>query len=79
MKALTLCANGCDVPPAPPSKVLCKSCMDKLTVKFRRWAEQGYDDQGHLMTDPTGQGRTRCSECGEIAHIANCAKRRPTR
>ena len=31
MKPLKSCANGCGVPPAPPSKVICKPCQDKIT------------------------------------------------
>ena len=32
MKPLKLCANGCGVPPAPPSLVICKACQDKITA-----------------------------------------------
>ena len=44
MKPLRLCANGCGVPPAPTSKVICQSCIDKITERLRRWAAQGYVD-----------------------------------
>jgi hypothetical protein len=30
-KALESCANGCGVPPKPPSLVICGKCMDKIT------------------------------------------------
>lgn len=43
-KPLEKCANGCDAPPHPPSLVICKACMDKITVKLKRWASQGYAD-----------------------------------
>ena len=25
------CANGCDAPPCPPSRVICRACMDRIT------------------------------------------------
>ena len=28
---LDLCANGCGVPPCPPSLVICRACTDKIT------------------------------------------------
>ncbi len=37
---LEKCANGCDVPPAPPSLVICRVCQDKITEKLRVWAER---------------------------------------
>ena len=40
MKALKFCANGCGVPPDPPSLVICKKCKDKITLEF----EQMIDD-----------------------------------
>jgi hypothetical protein len=30
-KALESCANGCGVPPVPPSLVICRPCQDKIT------------------------------------------------
>jgi hypothetical protein len=30
-KPLALCANGCGVPPKPPSLVICGACIDKIT------------------------------------------------
>lgn len=34
MKSLKMCANGCDAPVCPPSKVICRSCMDKITANL---------------------------------------------
>lgn len=31
MKALRFCANGDGNPVCPPSKVICRKCMDKIT------------------------------------------------
>lgn len=28
------CLNGCDAPVCPPSKVICRSCMDKITANL---------------------------------------------
>lgn len=25
------CANGCDSPVCPPSKVICRACLDRIT------------------------------------------------
>ena len=36
MMTLRKCINGCNQPVHPPSKVLCKDCLDKLTVKLRK-------------------------------------------
>lgn len=36
MKPLKHCVNGCATPPAPPSKILCQACLDKLTVKLHK-------------------------------------------
>lgn len=33
-KPLARCANGCDAPPHPPSKVLCKKCFAALDAKW---------------------------------------------
>jgi len=40
MKKLPLekCANGCDSPPSPPSLVICRECIDKITAKLRALA-----------------------------------------
>lgn len=27
---LQTCANGCGIPPCPPSLVICRKCMDKM-------------------------------------------------
>jgi hypothetical protein len=36
MKPLTTCANGCGVPPHPPSLVICRACQDKITEALER-------------------------------------------
>lgn len=28
------CMNGCDAPVCPPSKVICRSCMDRITANL---------------------------------------------
>lgn len=30
-KPLAMCANGCGVPPSPPSLVICRECQGKIT------------------------------------------------
>jgi hypothetical protein len=42
---LEYCANGCGVPPAPPSLVICAACRKKIGDRLRRWAGQGFVDQ----------------------------------
>ena len=32
------CANGCDRPVSPPSRVICRECQDKITEKLRKLA-----------------------------------------
>ena len=54
MRALKLCANGCGVPPAPPSKVIGRACMDKIGARLRRWATQGYVDDDPAPGPPSG-------------------------
>ena len=34
MKSLKMCANGCDAPVCSPSRVICRSCMDKITANL---------------------------------------------
>lgn len=36
----TKCANGCDAPVQPPSKVICKNCLDKIGEKMREIARR---------------------------------------
>lgn len=46
MKPLARCCNGCDAAPWPPSKVLCKKCLDELSGKFGELAKRfGVDDE----------------------------------
>lgn len=40
MKPLKFCANGCGVPPEPPSKVICKDCQHKITETLRKLVEK---------------------------------------
>jgi hypothetical protein len=35
-KPLKLCANGCGVPPDPPSLVICRACQDKITATLHQ-------------------------------------------
>jgi hypothetical protein len=30
-----MCVNGCKLPIHPPSKVICKNCLDKITKTFQ--------------------------------------------
>ena len=36
MKALKYCVNGDGNPVYPPSKVICKKCMDSITLKLEQ-------------------------------------------
>lgn len=40
MKPLTKCANGCDRPPSPPSKVICKECQKEIGDKLQALADK---------------------------------------
>lgn len=35
-----LCVNGCGVPPSPPSLVICRACIDRITRNLERIAGQ---------------------------------------
>lgn len=35
------CVNGCKKPVHPPSKVICKDCIDKITRNLKEMVEQG--------------------------------------
>lgn len=39
MKALKECANGCGLPPNPPSKVLCKKCQVEVADGLQKLAD----------------------------------------
>lgn len=39
-KPLDRCANGCDAPVCPPSLVICKACIDKITKTFEDLIER---------------------------------------
>lgn len=36
---LKTCANGCCIPPCPPSLVICRKCIDKISAKLKALAE----------------------------------------
>ncbi len=36
----SLCVNGCDKPIHPPSKVICKDCIDKITDTMQRMIKE---------------------------------------
>lgn len=36
---LKQCANGCGVPPSPPSLVICRKCIDRISAKLREFAD----------------------------------------
>lgn len=38
---LVRCANGCDRPPDPPSLVICRACMDRITLTLERAVANG--------------------------------------
>jgi len=38
MKPLKTCVNGCDRPPHPPSLVICRECIDKITMTLMEMA-----------------------------------------
>lgn len=40
MKARKFCANGDGNPVCPPSKVICKECMQKITKKLEQWIRE---------------------------------------
>jgi len=40
MKALRRCANSCEASPSPPSKVICRACMDKITATLEASQEK---------------------------------------
>lgn len=40
MKPLPACANGCGVPPDPPSLVICRKCQDRISEQLQSIAER---------------------------------------
>lgn len=44
MKKLEKCVNGCAAPVQAPSKVLCKKCLEKLDLSFRRLVNRRIDN-----------------------------------
>jgi hypothetical protein len=48
MKNLPLekCANGCDCPPDPPSKVICSQCQQEITKKLEAILKR-LEDKAH--------------------------------
>ena len=63
MKPLKNCANGCDVPPSPPSKVICRECIDKITAKLEEWAADcNWERKIYQIPSPgDGDGTITCS------------------
>lgn len=39
MQQLEKCANGDGNPVCPPSKVICKVCIDRITKRLEAWAK----------------------------------------
>ena len=37
-KPVKKCANGCDAPVSPPSKVICRACIDRITERLTKLA-----------------------------------------
>lgn len=77
MKPLKKCANGCDAPPSPPSKVICRECMDKITAKLKAWATFVFLCGNEWCSGPELFGLVeaesvphdqRCPTCGWLAH-----------
>lgn len=65
MKPLAECANGCGGPPSPPSKVICKTCLDKIGARLARWAAQGFvDDDAASPTSLTSARREEAPRGG---------------
>lgn len=55
MKPLKLCANGCGVPPCPPSKVICRACMDRISETLRKLAAgEPVSDADSCRLNPPG-------------------------
>jgi len=44
-KIQVMCVNGCDAPISPPSKVICRSCQDKITATLRAMATKEDGDE----------------------------------
>lgn len=83
MKALKMCANGCGVPPSPPSKVLCRACIDPesyeaLEADYQLVCEERdallgglRDNQAEVTRVATERDRLREIVMG--AHAIRCA------
>lgn len=70
MQTMKRCVNGCDAPPHPPSKVLCKECFARLDKKMRGLLERldsvicaRCDGTGEEDDDALGHPRP-CHACG---------------
>ncbi len=62
MKPLKQCANGCDRPPDPPSKVICSSCQQAILRKMEKLADSLGPECKHC--DGTGMlNREPCPRC----------------
>lgn len=49
---LARCANGCDAPVSPPSKVICRACIDRITAKLERLVAGTAGTAGTVPKDP---------------------------
>lgn len=38
------CENGCDAPICPPSKVICRACIDRITATLERISDVMAED-----------------------------------
>lgn len=61
VKPLERCANGCDAAPCPPSLVLCRVCLDKLTAKIE--AMNLRVNGGVVEAGPSARPGDACPEC----------------
>lgn len=57
-KPLKSCANGCGVPPAPPSLVICKPCTEKVGQTLRMLAD-GAPTEDLLRHEAAHEARIR--------------------
>lgn len=58
MKALLFCANGDGNPVCPPSKVICRKCMDKISSNLKNiitdMKRETFGDEAKYFSDDTG-------------------------
>ncbi len=73
-KPLNQCANGCGVPPCPPSLVICRACQDKVTTNLEQMIKRmenppQFIDVPHMCYYCSGTGEDHggepfCPICG---------------